>query len=62
MPYFMAAVAAFLLLMVLLRILRVGCRLIMFAIYLGILILAASFLYSVLQGTGVLEGSGILPK
>ncbi|MBT3267129.1 hypothetical protein HN371_08260 [Candidatus Poribacteria bacterium] len=50
-----AAVVAVLLLLVLGRILRVGCRLVVWAFYFVILVIAAVVLYSLLQQMEVLE-------
>ncbi|MBT5711676.1 hypothetical protein HOI71_11575, partial [Candidatus Poribacteria bacterium] len=49
-----AAVVAVLLLLVLGRILRVGCRLVVWAFYFVILVIAAVVLYSLLQQMEVL--------
>ncbi|MAF13204.1 hypothetical protein CMK11_22345 [Candidatus Poribacteria bacterium] len=50
-----AAVVAVLLLLVLARLLRVGCRMVVWAFYFVVLVLAAVVLYSVLQQMEVLE-------
>jgi hypothetical protein len=50
-----AAVVAVLLLFVLLRILRIGCRIVVWAICLVALIIAAAILYSVLGQMDVLD-------
>jgi uncharacterized membrane protein len=50
-----AAVVAVLLLLVLARLLRIGCRMIVWAFYFVVLVIAAAVLYSVLQQMEVIE-------
>lgn len=51
--------AIVLLLFVVLRILRVGCKLVVYAFYFALLLFAASVLYSMLRQAGVLTGTGL---
>lgn len=50
-----AAVVAVLLLLVLARLLSVGCRMVVWAFYFVVLVLAAAVLYSVLQQMDVID-------
>jgi uncharacterized membrane protein len=54
-----AVAAAVLLLLVVLRLFRVGCKLVVYAFYFALLLFAASILYSMLRQSGALTGTGI---
>ena len=53
-----AAVIFVVLIFVVARLIRVGCRLLVFLFYFALLAVAASLLYSLLQGTDVMRGFG----
>lgn len=54
MTPFIALAGVLLLLVVVLRLFQVGCRLIVYAFYFALLVLAASILYSILRQGGAL--------
>jgi len=54
-----AVIAVFLgLVVVIVRLLKVGCRLVMYVVYFTVLAVAAALLYSVLQRASIMEGIG----
>lgn len=55
MSSFIVLAGVVLLLMVVLRLLRVGCRLIVYAFYFALLVFAASILYSMLRQWGAFQ-------
>jgi len=53
-----AVAAVVLLFLVVLRLFRVGCKLLVYAFYFALLVFAASVLYSVLRQSGVFDQAG----